>query len=64
MGEELTSREKFLKVYSNLPLPVRDEVVYIEESKPLTWNVCYMEVVHDTDLGKKILKRLEELQII
>ncbi len=61
---ELTSRENFLKVYSNLPLPIRDEVVYIEDNKPLTWNVCYLEIVHDTDLGKKILNRLEELKII
>lgn len=61
---ELTNREKFLKVYTNLPLPIRDEVVYIEDNKPLTWNVCYLEIVHDTELGKKILKRLEELEII
>ena len=61
---ELTGREKFLKVYSNLPLPIRDEVVYIEDNKPLTWNVCYLEIVHDTKLGQEISSRLEELNII
>jgi len=62
---ELTSREKFLKVYANLPVPIRDEVVYIDDNqKPISWNVCYLEVVNSTDLGQKILQRLEELNII
>ena len=62
---ELTSREKFLKVSANLPVPIRDEVVYIDDNqKPISWNVCYLEVVNNTDLGQKILKRLEELNII
>ena len=62
---ELGNREKFLKIYSNLPLPIRDEVVYIDDNqRPISWNVCYLEVVNNTELGQKILKRLEELNII
>lgn len=62
---ELTNREKFLKIYSNLPLPIRDEVIYIDDNqRPISWNVCYLEVVNNTELGQKILKRLEELNII
>jgi len=62
---ELTSREKFLKVYANLPLPVRDEVVYIDSSqRPISWNVAYLEILNNTELGKLILSKLEELKII
>ncbi len=61
----LTNREKFLNIYSNLPIPIRDEVVYIDDNqRPVSWNVCYLEVVNNTELGRKILKRLEGLNII
>lgn len=62
---ESTGRERFLKIYSNLPIPARDEIIYIgEDQKPLSWNVCYLEIKGDTELGRKILKKLEELNII
>lgn len=62
---ELSSREKFLKIYTNLPLPERDEAIYVDENKgPISWNVSYIEIYNNTDLGNSILKRLEELNII
>ncbi len=62
---ELATRERFLKVYANLPLPVREEVVFIDENQsPISWNVAYLEVVNNTELGKKILDKLNELKII
>ena len=62
---ELTPREKFLKVYSNLPLPVRDETIYIDENqRPVSWNVSYLEIRNNTELGKKILLYLVNLNII
>lgn len=62
---ELTSREKFLKVYASLPIPVRDEVIYVDSSQgPMSWKVSYLEVDHNTELGQKILKWLEEFNLI
>lgn len=59
------SRERFLKVYYNLPLNVREEVIYVVDgSKPITWNVVYLEIRNNTKLGKEILRRLEDLEII
>lgn len=64
MAEE-TRRERFLKIYSNLPIPTRSEIVYMgEDQQPLSWSVCYLEIVNDTELGKKILTKLDELSII
>ena len=58
-------KEKFLKVYANLSLNLRQEVVLVlGEKGPITWNVAYLEIVKETELGKEIFKKLEELEII
>jgi hypothetical protein len=63
------SKEKFLKVYSNLPLNLREEIILVldvssDKKLPITWNVAYLEVKNDTDLGEKILEKLEGLNFI
>lgn len=57
-------REKFLKVYYNLPLKVREEVILDIEDKPITWNVAYVEIKNKTGVGEIILEKLTELEII
>ena len=60
-----SAREKFLSVYANLPLNLRNEIILvIDKKEPITWNVAYLEVKNNTALSKKILKKLEELQFI
>jgi hypothetical protein len=61
--EEKSTR--FLKVYSNLPLEVRKEIIYITgDEEPITWNVAFLEVQAKTDLAVDILEELVELEII
>ncbi len=58
-------KERFLKVYSNLPLNLRDEIVLVLPGRgPVTWNVAYLEINNDTQLGKEILEKLVELKIV
>lgn len=58
-------REKFLKLYSNLPINLRKEVILVLEDKgPITWEVAYIEIENKTKLGDKILKKLSQLKII
>ncbi len=61
-------KEKFLAIYANTPLSVRDTTVLVIEDggikKPLSWNVAYLEVKSDTPLSKQILENLKELEII
>lgn len=58
-------RDRFLKVYSSLPLNVREEIIYVVEEKgPINWNVAYLEIQNNTPLANKILDRLSELEII
>lgn len=58
-----------MKVYANLPINIRDDIVLTVEREndrriPITWNVAYVEISNDTELGKKIFNKLVELQII
>lgn len=58
-------KERFFKVYANLPLNLREEVVLVLPGRgPITWNVSYLEINNDTKLGEEILKKLIELNII
>ena len=59
------NREKFLKIYANLPLGVRREIILVlDDNKPITWDVAFFEVDNDTDLSKIILEKLEKLELI
>jgi len=56
---------KFLKVYANLPINLRNEIVLVLPGKgPITWNVAFLEIENKTLLGKEILEKLTELGII
>ena len=56
--------DRFIKVYSNLPINLRNEVILVLPEGPITWNVAYMEINNATELGKKIIEKLIELKII
>lgn len=60
----MAKREKFLKIFANLPLPIREEIILSLDEKPLTWNVAYIEIVNDTPLSKEILEKLDKIGII
>ncbi len=60
----LMSLERFMKVYSNVPINLRKEIILVIDDQPITWNVAYLEIKNDTLLGKKILQKLLELEII
>lgn len=58
-------KERFLKVYANLPLNLREEIVLVIDNKPISWNVAYLEIKDNTTkLGDIILEKLDALKII
>ena len=59
-----TLRENFLKVYANIPLKLREDIILIFEEKPISWNVAYIEIKANSSLSEKILKELSELKLI
>jgi hypothetical protein len=60
----LTVREKFLNIYANLPLAVRNEIIFVLNNEPMTWNAVFLEVSQSSEKGENILNKLKELKII
>jgi len=54
----------FQKVYANLPLGARSEIVATIDDEPMTWNAVYIETLEDTEKSKKILKFLHQIGVI
>lgn len=57
-------KERFYKVYNNLPLNIRGEVVIVVDNEPISWNVARLEIDNDTKISKTILDKLAVLEII
>jgi hypothetical protein len=55
---------KFLKIYANLPLAAREEVIVVVDNEPMSWNVLRIEVENDTPKGSKGLTILWQLKIL
>ena len=61
----MKNKDRFLKVYANLPLNLRNEVVLVTaETGPVTWNVAFLEINNETKLGELVIDKLIELKII
>ncbi|MBI2664505.1 hypothetical protein HYX10_04145 [Candidatus Woesearchaeota archaeon] len=60
----MNSKERFLKIYANIPLSLRKEAVLVIDDEPVSWNAAYIEVFNNTEKSKDILKKLDELRII
>jgi len=61
----MEGKDRFIKVYSNLPINLRNEVILVLPSTgSITWNVAFLEINGETELGKMIIDRLIELKII
>ena len=58
------TKEKFMKAYANLIDDERSEIIVIIDDQPYTWNRAYDEINNDTELGKKILNKLEEIGLL
>jgi hypothetical protein len=57
-------KDRFYKVYANLPINLRNEIVAVVDGAPVTWNVAYLEINAETPLGTEILRKLVELNLI
>ena len=61
---EEEKRAKFLKIYANVPDGLREDILVVVDNKTYTWNTSYIEIRNNTELGKKILKTLENIGVI
>jgi len=59
-----TKKSSFMKIFANLPLNVRDEIISVVDGFPITWNVAYLEIKGETEKGEKILRNLVLLGLL
>ncbi len=55
---------RFLKIYANLPSRLKDQIVVVIDDEPMTWNAVYLELKEESELGKRIMKKLIEMEVI
>jgi hypothetical protein len=55
---------RFLKIYANLPDRLKAQIVVVIDDKPMTWNAVYLELKEESELGKRILNKLIEMEVI
>lgn len=60
----MESKTKFLRIYANLPLNLRAEIILVIDGEPVTWNSAWIEIDNETPKGKRILEKLIEIGII
>jgi len=71
MKEE--DKMRFMKVYQNLPLNERRNVIVVLEiekdkgkiqKEPLSWDIAFLEIEQETKIGETILNKLIRLNLI
>ncbi len=60
----MSLKSSFLKIYANLPLGARAEIVAVVGSEPVTWNSARIEIENDTAVGRQILDQLVTIGIL
>lgn len=60
----MDTKEQFFKIYSNIPIAERGNVVVVIDEQPISWHLAYQEIKNNSALGEKILKILKALEIL
>lgn len=60
----MKAKSDFLRIYSNLPLHVRKQVIVTIDKEPITWQVAYHMIKDDKEEGRLLLTVLKKLGII
>ena len=60
----MDKKQKFYKVYNNLPLGLREELVAVVDKEPISWRVAKLEIDENTKKSEEILDQLIRLEII
>ena len=56
--------DRFVKVYSSLPIEERKLPIAVIDDNPINWNMAHLEIKNNTILGGRIVEKLISLNII
>jgi hypothetical protein len=57
-------KERFFRVYPNVPLQERNLTCVVIDDEPISWHLARLYIEGNTELGDRILTKLSELDII
>jgi hypothetical protein len=55
---------KFYKMYGNLPIPVRKEIVTVVDNEPMSFSVIKLELDNETQMGYKALDSMLKMKLL
>ena len=61
---KIVNSDRFFRVYDNIPINTRKELIVIIDDKPITWDIAYKEIKNESSLGYKIFNKLVKLKFI
>jgi len=64
LAQRADASDLFMKLYANLPLQERKQVVLVLENEPISWDVARAEITHNSKKGGLVLSKLLELKIL
>ena len=64
MKDIKTLDAQFRKMYANLPLGVRSDIIAVIDGDPMSYQVCWLEIKQETKMAETILRYLDELKFI
>ncbi|MCL4339453.1 hypothetical protein M1271_07275 [Patescibacteria group bacterium] len=60
----MSPKEKFYKIYGNLPLATRDEIILTINGEGISWKVAKLYIDQNSSISQEILDKLDALKII
>ena len=57
-------KSKFLKIFANIPNPLRDEIIVVIGGDTYDWRTAKAEIMNDSEQSIEILRRLKEIEVI
>ncbi len=57
-------RAKYHRMFANLPIGIRSDIIAVIDKQPMTYYVCWLEINQKTKMGDRILIYLDELRLI
>ena len=57
-------KQIFYKMYANLPISVRNQIVAVVKNEPMTFSVIKLELDNNSDYGMEAIKQMRRLNII
>lgn len=57
-------KAKFLQLFASVPLPLRNEIIALVDSQPVSWSAAYSEIMSNTPKSQVILTHLKQISLL